>query len=126
MAALFVAALALRGLAAWLVPFAPYLDASSYTVVAQYLAAGNGFNVPVIWSYLDVGAQTPSDPSLPIPSNGHWPPLGPLVAAAGMVAFGPTWSAGTVPMVLVAAALPPLTYLVATELFGRRSIALAA
>jgi 4-amino-4-deoxy-L-arabinose transferase-like glycosyltransferase len=125
-AVLFVAALGLRALAAWLVPFPPYLDASYYTVVAQNLAAGNGFNVPVIWAYLDVGSRIPPDAALPIPSNGHWPPLGPLVAAAGMVAFGPSWSAGTVPMVLISALLPPLTYLVAMELFGRRSVALAS
>jgi 4-amino-4-deoxy-L-arabinose transferase-like glycosyltransferase len=125
-ALLFVAALALRALAAWLVPWPPYLDASYYTVVAQNLAAGNGFNVPVIWAYLDVGSRIPADASLPIPSNSHWPPLGPIVAAAGMVLLGPTWSAGTVPMVIIGAALPPLTYLAARELFERRWIALAA
>lgn len=120
------AALALRSIAALLVPWAPYLDGSYYTVVAENLANGNGFNVPVIWAYLDVGAEIPANAALPIPSNAHWPPLGPLVAAAGMVLLGPTWDAGQVPMILISALIPPLTYLVAIELFGRRGLALGA
>lgn len=118
-----VAAVILRTLAALLVPWAPYLDASYYTVVAENLANGKGFNVPVIWAYLDVGAQIPADPQLPIPSNAHWPPLGPLVAAAGMAVLGPSWDAGQIPMVIVSAAVPPLTYLVGWELFRSRFVA---
>ena len=121
---LFLAALSLRTVGALVVPWAPYLDGSYYTVVAENLASGNGFNVPVIWAYLDVGAQLPAEPSLPIPSNAHWPPLGPLVAAAGMVLFGPTWDAGQVPMIFISAVIPPLTYLVGLELFRSRAIAL--
>jgi len=120
------AALVLRAVAALLVPWAPYLDSSYYTVVAENLATGNGFNVPVIWAYLDVGAEIPANASLPIPSNAHWPPLGPLVAAAGMAILGPTWDAGQIPMVLVSTAIPPLTYLVGLELFRSRRIAIGA
>ena len=125
-AILFVAALLLRTVAALIVPWPPYLDASYYTVVAENLAAGNGFHVPVIWAYLDVGSQIPPDAALPIDSNRHWPPLGPLVAAGGMALLGPTWTAGQVPMILVSAVLPPFTYVVALELFGSRRIAIAA
>lgn len=120
------AALVLRAIAAVLVPWAPYLDASYYTVVAENLATGNGFNVPVIWAYLDVGAQIPADPMLPIPSNAHWPPLGPLAAATGMAIFGPTWDAGEIPMVLISAGVPPLTYVIGWELFHSRRIAIGA
>ena len=123
---LFGAALVLRAVAAALVPWPPYLDASYYTVVAQSLATGEGFTVPVIWAYLEVGSQIPPDAALPIPSNAHWPPLGSIVAAAGMAALGPTWSAGQLPMVLVAALLPPLTYLIGLELFRSRMVAFAA
>lgn len=119
-------ALVLRAVAALLVPWAPYLDASYYTVVAENLATGNGFNISVIWAYLDVGGTIPPDPSLPIPSNAHWPPLGPLVAAAGMLVLGPTWDAGQLPMVLVSSAVPPMTYLIARELFDSRPIAVGA
>lgn len=123
---LAAAALVLRAIAALLVPWAPYLDASYYTVVAENLASGNGFSVPVIWAYLEVGSQIPPDAALPIASNAHWPPLGPLVAAAGMALFGATWTAGQVPMVLISATLPPLTYVVALELFANRRIAIGA
>ena len=125
LAILFGAALVLRAVAAALVPWPPYLDSSYYTVVAENLAAGNGFNVPVIWAYLEVGSRIPPDAALPIPSNAHWPPLGPLVAAAGMALFGSGWTAGQVPMVLLAAILPPFTYLVGLELFESRRIAIA-
>lgn len=124
--ALFVAALFLRALAALAVPWAPYLDASYYTVVAKSLATGEGFTVPVIWAYLDVGSHIAPDATLPIPSNAHWPPLGSIVAAAGMLALGATWQAGQVPMVLIAALLPPFTYIVAVELFQTRTVGLAA
>ena len=126
LAILFGAALVLRAIAAALVPWPPYLDASYYTVVAENLAAGNGFNLPVIWAYLEVGSQIPQDAALPIPSNAHWPPLGPIVATAGMLLLGPGWTAGQVPMVLLAALLPPLTYLVGLELFRSRKIAIAS
>ena len=126
LAILFAGALVLRAIAAALVPWPPYLDASYYTVVAENLAAGNGFNVPVIWAYLEVGSQVPPNAVLPIPSNAHWPPLGPIVAAAGMLLIGPGWTAGQVPMVLLAALLPPFTYLIGFELFASRKIAIGA
>jgi len=122
----FLAALVLRAVAGLLIPWPPYLDASYYTVVAESLAAGNGFNVSVIWAYLEVGSQLPPDASLPIPSNAHWPPLGPLVAAGGMALFGQTWLAGQTPMILISALIPPLAYVVGLELFRSRSVALAA
>ena len=126
LALLSAVALVARGVAAVLVPWAPYLDGSYYTVVAERLATGHGFTVPVIWAYLDVGATIPDHASLPIPSNAHWPPLGPLVAAGGMVLFGPGWNAGQVPMVLISAALPAMTYLVGWQLFRSRYVAIGS
>ena len=120
------ATLVLRGIAAILVPWTPYLDSSYYTLVAERLATGDGFTVPVIWAFLDVGSKIPADPMLPIPSNGHWPPLGPLLSAAGMLVFGPTWNAGQVPQLLVSAIIPPFTYVVGRDLFGRRGLAIGA
>ena len=40
------ATLVLRGIAAILVPWTPYLDSSYYTLVAERLATGDGFTVP--------------------------------------------------------------------------------
>lgn len=119
-------ALLCRSAAALVVPWAPYLDSSYYALVAERLATGHGFTVPAIWSFLDVGGQLPADPTLPIPSNAHWPPLGPLVSAGAMALFGPTWQAGQIPMVLLSAAIPGLTYLVARDFFGGRSLAIGA
>src|SRR5687767_6452895 len=100
------AALILRTIAAVVVPWTPYLDSSYYTLVAERLATGHGFTVPAIWAFLDVGAQIPANPTLPIPSNAHWPPLGPLLSAGGMILLGPTWTAGQVPQVLISALIP--------------------
>lgn len=119
-------ALVCRAVAALVVPWTPYLDSSYYTLVAERLATGHGFTVPAIWSFLDVGGQLPADPTLPIPSNAHWPPLGPLISAGGMVLFGPTWQAGQIPMVLVSATIPGLTYLVARDFFGGRLLGIGA
>ncbi|MDQ3689003.1 MAG: glycosyltransferase family 39 protein [Chloroflexota bacterium] len=110
LAMLTVVALAVRSLAAWLVPFPPHVDAAYYTMVGEQLAIGNGFTAPAIWSFLEVGGRLPSEPRLPVPSNGHWMPLPAIVAAAGMSIFGPDWRAGQVPMVLLSTALVPMTY----------------
>jgi 4-amino-4-deoxy-L-arabinose transferase-like glycosyltransferase len=120
------AALVLRAIAALLVPWTPYLDSSYYTLVAERLATGHGFTVPIVWSFLEVGSRIPGDASLPIPSNAHWPPLGPMLSAAGMTLLGPSWQAGQVPHLIVSAAIPPITYMVSRDMFGARGIAIGA
>jgi Dolichyl-phosphate-mannose-protein mannosyltransferase len=119
-------ALVVRVAAAALVSWPPYTDPAYYSLVAQRLAEGHGFSVPVIWSFLEVGSQLPDPAVLPVPSNGHWLPLTSLVAAGSMELFGPTWQAGQVPMVLLSTALVPFTYLVAWELWPSRSVPLAS
>jgi hypothetical protein len=126
LAVLLVVSLILRGAAALVVPWTPYLDSGYYTLVAERLATGHGFTVPVIWSFLDVGSRIPEPATLPIPSNAHWPPMAPLLSGISMVLLEPTWLAGQVPQVVVSALLPPFTYLVARELFERRWIAIGA
>ena len=49
---LLLAALIARVAAAWIVPSAPYTDAAYYTLVAQRLADGFGFTLPVLYSFL--------------------------------------------------------------------------
>jgi hypothetical protein len=116
-------ALVVRGVAAWLVPFPPHVDAAYYTVVGQQLATGQGFSTPVLWSFLEVGGRLPADPALPAPAHGHWMPLPSLVAAAGMALLGPDWRAGQVPMVLLSTLLVPITYLVGWDLYRSRRVA---
>ena len=122
--ALSVVALVFRAVAAAIVSWPPYTDAAYYTMVAEQLANGNGFTAPVIWSFLEVGSKIPSDPGLPVPSNGHWMPLSSIVAAGAMVIGGAAWQVGQVPMVLLSAALVPLTYLVGWRTWGSRQVAM--
>ena len=119
----FLALIARIGAAA-LFDYAPYTDPAYYTLVAERLATGHGFSVPMIWSFLEVGSKLPNPAVLPAASNGHWMPLTSVVAAAFMAVFGPTWRAGQVPMVLFSAFLVPLTYQIGWELWKGRSVAL--
>lgn len=121
---LSVVALLARAIAALLVPYAPYTDPAYYTLVAERLADGHGFTVPVLWSFLEVGGQLPENGSLPVPSNGHWMPLTSIVSAAFMSVLGSSWRAGQVPMVLLSAALVPFTYHVARHFWGTRWVAI--
>ena len=90
LAVLTLLALVARIGAAALVDYAPYTDPAYYTLVAERLATGHGFSVPVIWSFLEVGSRLPNPASLPVASNGHWMPLTSVVAAAFMAVLGPT------------------------------------
>jgi hypothetical protein len=124
---LLLAALAARTLAAWLVPAAPYTDAAYYTLVAERLADGFGFTVPVLYSFLEVGGALPADPGLPVASNGHWMPLTSVVAAAFMGIIGSSdWRAGQVPMVLLSIAWVGITHGITWDLWRNRGWALVA
>lgn len=123
---LLACALAAYGTVALLVPSAPYTDAAYYTLVAERLATGHGFTVPVLYSFLEVGGALPANPSLPVPSNGHWMPLTSIVAAVPMALAGPEWRAGQLPMVLLAAALVGITHRVTWELWQDRRLAAVA
>jgi 4-amino-4-deoxy-L-arabinose transferase-like glycosyltransferase len=126
---LFAVALAVRAAAGLLVGYAPYTDAAYYSLVAERLADGHGFTVPVLWSFLEVGGNLPADPTLPVPSNGLWMPLTSIVAAPFVALLGPSigdWRAAQVPMVVLSASLVPFTYLVGWELWRSRAVALVA
>jgi 4-amino-4-deoxy-L-arabinose transferase-like glycosyltransferase len=123
---LLAGALVARVAAAWLVPSAPYTDSAYYTLVGERLADGHGFTLPVLYSFLEVGAAMPSDPGLPVDSNGHWMPLTSVIAAGSMLLFGSDWRAGQVPMVLLAVAWVAITHLVTWDLWRVRGQALIA
>ena len=115
--------LAARIMAALLVDYAPYTDPAYYRLVADQLAAGHGFTVPVLWSFLEVGGRLPLHPSLPVPSNGHWMPLTSIVAAGSIWLLGGVLAEGRaaqLPSILLGAALVPFTYLIARELWSSR------
>jgi hypothetical protein len=126
LALLLLAALVARVVAAWLVPSAPYTDAAYYTLVAERLADGHGFTLPVLYSFLEVGGSLPSIPVLPVDSNGHWMPLTSIVAAGSMAIFGSDWRAGQIPMVVLAVAWVGLTHFVTWDLWRVRGHAAVA
>ena len=129
LAALFGIALLARAIAALLVPSPPYTDPAYYTLIAERLADGHGFSVPVLWSFLEVGGQLPADPTLPVASNGHWMPLTSLVAAPFVALLGPVlgdWRAAQLPFVLLSAALVPMTAQIGWEIWKDRTVAYAA
>jgi hypothetical protein len=122
-------ALAVRIVAALPIDYAPYTDPAYYSLVAERLASGHGFSIPVLWSFLEVGGRLPSDPMLPVPSNGHFMPLTSIVAAGSIWLFGSAlgdWRAAQLPMILLGALLVPFTYYVAHQLWPSRTAAWAA
>jgi hypothetical protein len=124
---LLIGALVARMVAASLVPSAPYTDAAYYTLVAQRLADGFGFTLPVLYSFLEVGGALPADPGLPVDSNGHWMPLTSILAAGSMALFGVSdWRAGSVPMVVLSIAWVAIGHGVTWDLWHVRSWALVA
>lgn len=123
---IFLVGLAARALAALPVGYAPYTDPAYYALVAERLASGQGFTVPVIWSFLEVGSRLPDPATLPVPSNGHWMPLTSVLAAGSMALIGESWRAGQLPMILMSAALVPVTAWVAAWLYPQRWVVLLA
>lgn len=102
-----------------------YTDAYYFTHVASRVAQGQGLTADVIWNYL----EAPRFIALPVASHRFWMPLPTLVGALGMSAAGSVitdFRAAQAAMILVSAALPPLTYLAARRLGAGTVGALAA
>ena len=76
---LYALALVVRIALIWHFPDPAYPDSFYYVDVARNLAAGNGFNIDLIWIFPEVGGSLPANPVLPIPSNAHWMPLASLI-----------------------------------------------
>ena len=112
---LFVVALMARALTASLFPDPAYPDAYYYANLARAIAGGEGFQVDFIWNFVEVGGRLPEAGSLPIPSNAHWMPLAALVQVPFIWTLGPTAAAAGLPFWLAAAAVAPLTYLIARD-----------
>lgn len=122
---LFMAALAIRGLAAALFADPAYPDSFYYVNVAHALAGGSGFSIDYIWNFVDVGGRLPAVPVLPIPSNAHWMPLAPLVQVPFLWLFGDGALARGLPFWLVGATAAPITWWLARDAGLTRGQALA-
>ena len=89
-----------------------YMDAEYYFTTAQRLAGGAGFTEPFLWNYLD-------DPvGIPHPSHLYWMPLTTIVSAGPMVLFGISFRVAQLPFLILTAALPVMTALLALKLHG--------
>ena len=139
--AIFLVALALNTLAAAFISRPGYMDAYYYFGGALQLARGKGFTEPYLWNYLSIGRT--ASPSLQVfstwetgvrgfPGHLYWMPLTSIIAAPFIVIAGANrpatelFRAAQIPSVLLASALPLLSYLVATFTTGLRRHALAA
>ncbi len=120
---LLLAALSIlvNGIVAALVAQPGYIDAYYYFNGGKAIADGHGFVEPYLWNY----AYT--HPTLPAPAFAFWQPLPSILAAIGiaLLRFVPAFDAAQVIFVLLAAALPVLSYLIGSELGERRHALLA-
>ena len=126
LAGLFVAGFAARVATALPFPQPGYPDADYYMAVARQLAAGHGFTIPYIWSFVDVGGRLPAVGVLPIPSDAHWMPLAAIVQVPFVWLLGPTWLASSLPFWLLGALAVPITYLLGVDAGLDRRVSLAA
>ena len=120
---LFGLALAARIVATLLIDYPPYTDPAYYGLVAEQLASGHGFTVPVLWSFLEVGGRLPANPILPVASNGHWMPLTSILAAGSISLFGGLVGDGRaaqLPSIVLGSAIVPFSYGLSRELWDSR------
>jgi len=107
-------------------PDPAYPDSFYYVDVARNLAAGQGFNVDVVWIFAEVGGTLPANPVLPIASNAHWMPLASLVQVPFIWVLGPTAVASALPFAFAGATAAPLAWAIARDAKATRNVALGA
>jgi hypothetical protein len=126
LAVLYLLALAVRGVLAFLFPDPAYADAAYYVEVARSIAGGNGLTVNFVWVFAEVGNHIPNQAVLPIPSNAHWLPLASFLQAPFISVLGPTPLASAIPTVLIGSLVAPLTWLIARDAGARPLVATTA
>ncbi len=123
---LYGLALAVRLVLIWHFPDPAYPNSFYYVDVARALAAGDGFNVDVIWIFPEVGGVIPAEPVLPVPSNAHWMPLASVIQVPFLLLFGNVAWASALPFALIGATAAPLTWAIARDAGARRAVAIGA
>lgn len=118
--ALVALALGVRLLTAWPLRQPGYTDAYYYAVGAEQLHAGQGFQEPFVWNYLD--------PPESVPHAGYlyWMPLTAILGWLGLALLGDSFTALQVPFVLISALLPLVTYAIAWDLTHKQRHAVLA
>jgi hypothetical protein len=112
----FVAALAVRALAALQIPYPVPEDTAYYVAVARNLLEGHGLVSQALWSY-----QTPP---LVVPRAAFevWLPLATFLDAVPMALLGATFRAAQVSAVLVGALVPVLAWRLAADVAAERAM----
>ena len=112
----FVAALAVRALAALQIPYPVPEDTAYYVAVARNLLEGHGLVSQALWSY-----QTPP---LVVPRAAFevWMPLATFLDAVPMALLGATFRDAQVSAVLVGALVPVLAWRLAADVAVERGL----
>ena len=121
-ALLTVAFLLLRVASGAIVAQPGYTDAYYYIDVASRLARGLGLTADFVWAPLELGP-------LPVASHRFWMPLASTLQAVGIAGVGGLvgeFRAAQATVILVAAFVPPVTYLLARSLGAAPRTALVA
>jgi hypothetical protein len=117
---LFLAAFAVRVVAAIGYGDPAYPDSFYYANLGRELVGGHGLQIDYIWNFVDVGGRIPSDPSLPIPSNAHWMPLAAFIQVPFLLMFGPTTIGHGLGFWLIGSTAAPICYLIGRDAgFGK-------
>jgi Dolichyl-phosphate-mannose-protein mannosyltransferase len=123
---LFLLALGVRLVLVAGFPDPAYPDSFYYVDVARSLASGHGFSVDFVWIFAEVGGTLPTNPVLPIASNGHWMPLASIVQVPFIWLLGPTAFASALPFAICGAFAAPIARGIALEAGAPPRIALGA
>jgi Dolichyl-phosphate-mannose-protein mannosyltransferase len=112
----FLVALAVRAVAAWVIPFPRPEDTAYYVGVARNLLEGRGLVSDALWSF--------GTPPLvfPRPAFEVWLPLPTFLAAVPMAVLGHTFRAAQVSAVLVGALVPLLAWRLALDVAEERGL----
>jgi hypothetical protein len=117
---LFTAGLLVLWLGAWHVSQPGTMDSHYYFTGGQSLLENHAFVEPYLWNYLE------PVPGPPAPSHLYWMPLASILVAGSQAFMGSTFKAGQAPFLLLAAALPIISYLVSWTISHNRRHALLA
>jgi hypothetical protein len=123
LALLTLALAAVRIASAFVVSQPGYTDAYYYADVASRFARGLGLTADFVWSPIELGA-------LPVVSHRFWMPLATVLQGGGIAALGPLlgdFRGAQAAILVVAALVPPATYICARSLgAGARAALFAA
>jgi 4-amino-4-deoxy-L-arabinose transferase-like glycosyltransferase len=104
LACLALSSLVVYALAAWPISQPGTMDSHYYYGGGRSLLQNRAFVEPYIWNYLD------DPPGLPAPSHLYWMPLPSILVALAQALLGRTFAAAQIPFILLAAALPLVSY----------------